>query len=136
MQTELPDTPDLVTSSGGRAPVHIGHLNLFSSDSRHSHTSALLQLVPLGSLLRRGHPNDRGIAPRSRPEPSTSSLFDRSRICKTPPWTSMHYGHEDLGPRTGDGPRRGNSYGSDNVNNEAILIGARRWVSKRRRWRR
>ena len=44
----------------------------------------------------------------------------------------MHYGHEDLVPRTGDGPRRGNSYGCDNVNNEAILIGARRWVSKRR----
>ena len=48
----------------------------------------------------------------------------------------MQYGHEDLGPRTSDGPRKGNSYGSDYVNNEAILIGARRWVSKRRRWRR
>lgn len=65
--------------------MHIGHLNLFSSGSRRSHTSALLQIVPLGSLLRRGPPNDRGIEPRSRPEPSTSSLFDRSRICKTPP---------------------------------------------------
>ena len=32
----------------------------------------------------------------------------------------MHFGHEDLGPRTDDGPRRGNGYGNDRANEASV----------------